>query len=174
MTERDWVYVGKVTRPHGVRGELRVFEGLGSSGAWRRVEEVRIGAAPDSARPYRVVSVRGGGKFAILKLAGIADFEAAEALRDQNLYAPRDLLPATRDGEYYAVDLLGAQVYDEQDRLLGTLLEIFDNGAHEVYVIAGGPREILLPVIDGVIVAVDLPAGRIIVAPPEGLPGCGR
>jgi len=150
---------------------MRVLEGRGGSGAWRRAREVHIGPDGGSASAFRVRGVRGGGKFAILALEDIGDLSAAEGFRGQKVFIMRDLLPPLEEGTYYVADLIGLRVEDRRGRNLGTLHEIFDNGAHEVYAVRHGMREILLPVIDSVVISVDIEAGRMVVVPPAGLPG---
>lgn len=171
MTERDLIFVGKVTRPHGVRGELRVLEGRGSSGAWRAARQVLLGRSARGATVWRVLRVRGAGRFALLALEGVADRDAAEALREQKVFVDRSALPAPEPDARYAADLVGLRVEMRGGRCLGTLREIFDNGAHEVYVVADGWREVLLPAIAEVVLEVDPAGGRIVVDPPPGLPG---
>ena len=168
------IQVGKITRTHGMRGELKVLPGEGSSGAWRDAEVVFLGEERQQASRFRVKGIRGGGKFAILALEGVDDLESAEAFKGQNVFVPRDQLPEMEPGSFYASDLEGLTVVTAQGQELGVLEEIFDNGAHEIYVVRDKTREILLPVVDGVVVEVDLDAGRLVVEPPEGLPGLPR
>jgi 16S rRNA processing protein RimM len=165
------VFIGKVTRPHGVRGEVKVQVGEGSGEAWFEARVVWLGRAPESARPFPVRRSRPGGRQAILALEGVDSVEAAEGLRDQKLFVAREDLSALEDGEFYVEDLLGLRVEDASGRLLGRLTAVFDNGAHEVYAVGSGQAEILLPVVDGVVLRVEPEAGRIVVAPPAGLPG---
>jgi 16S rRNA processing protein RimM len=120
---------------------------------------------------FRVRGVRGSGRFAILALEGIDTMESAEALKGKNVFVPRDQLPEMEPGSFYASDLEGLTVVTARGQVLGVLEEIFDNGAHDIYVVRDETREILLPVVDGVVVEVDMDAGRMVVEPPEGLPG---
>jgi len=127
------------------------------------------GAAEDAIR--EVKRVRGGSKYVILELDGVEDRDTAESLRGSDVLVEREVLEPLGEGLYYATDLIGLEVVDTAGRSLGRLREVFDNGAHEVYVVGEGDDEILLPVIDGVVIEVDPEAGRVVVAPPEGLPG---
>jgi len=169
LTESDWVLVGKITRPHGIRGEMRVLEGSGSSGAWRQVKSVHIGKTASDAKVFTVRDIRGNGKFVILSIKGVDDRNDAETFRGLGVFVARNVLPKD-DDSYYAVDLIGLDVKDTSGRLLGKLVEIFENGAHEVYVVKGVGGEFLLPVIPGVVLDVDLD-DSVVVDLPEGLPG---
>ncbi len=171
MTEFDPVLVGKITRPHGVRGEMRVMEGSGSSGAWRQLDVVYIGRDVSCARTYNVRGVRGAGKFAILAIEGVEDRNRAENFRGLKIFVDRIELPSDDDGSYYAADLIGLDVVDTNGRALGKLIEIFENGAHEVYVVRGSVAEVLLPVVPGVVVEINLDDAVLVVDPPDGLPG---
>jgi 16S rRNA processing protein RimM len=171
LTEDGLVFIGRITRTHGVRGELKILEGEGTSGAWQEVEELFVGKTPGDATRFRVLRIRGGGRFVIVALEGIADRTAAEKLKDLEVFVSREQLPDLEEDTFYASDLLGLKVRDEQGRLLGVLQEIFDNGAHEVYVVRNDSTQILIPVVEGVVVSVDRGSGQIVVNPPEGLPG---
>lgn len=163
------VYIGVLSKPHGLRGELKLVEGLGSSGSWKNIKEVFIGPSSDDSTCFQVRAVRDGGRYAIVDLEGVDEREKAEQLQGQLVYVDRKHLPDLEDGVFYTDDLLGLDIFDKQGRFLGTLDDIFDNGAHEVYVIGGRTKEILVPVIDGVVVNVNTQAGRVVVDLPEGL-----
>lgn len=170
-TEDGLVFIGRIARTHGVRGELKIREGEGTSGAWQEAEELFIGRTPGDATRFRVLRNRSGGRFVIVALEGIKDRNEAEKLKGLEVFVSREQLPELEEDTYYASDLLGMEVRDEKGRLLGKLQEIFDNGAHEVYVVRSESTQILIPVVDGVVVSVDRDSGRIVVSPPEGLPG---
>ncbi len=165
------VVVGRLGRPHATRGQLRLWPGAGSSLAWLDAERLFVGKDRDSARPFRLLRASRTEKFIIVKLQGIDSIEQAAALVNLECYVEREQLPECEEGCYYVADLLGLRVEDRQGRVLGRLKEIFDGGAHEVYVVDDGRRSVLLPVVDGVVVEVDCRAGRMVVDPPPGLPG---
>ncbi len=167
----EYVFIGKITRTHGVRGELKVLEGEGCSGAWRQLAEVFIGDDPSKCRPYQVTRVAGGGKFAILGLREITSMDEANCLRGKEVFVARDQLPEPEEDAFYADDLLGLAVENVAGVRLGKLVEIFDNGAHEVYVVRQGARELLLPAVEDVVQGIYPDEGRIVVNPPPGLPG---
>jgi 16S rRNA processing protein RimM len=141
--------VGRITRPHGVRGEVKVFEDPGSTGA----------------------GVRGSGHNALLSLVGIGSREDAQRLANLELFVQADQLPPLPEGGHYTGELLGLRVEDVNGRMLGRLVQIFDNGAHDIYVVQQGLREILIPVHGKVLREVDVPGGRLVLDPPPGLPG---
>jgi 16S rRNA processing protein RimM len=170
-TPGGFVWIGTVTRPHGVRGELNILEGEDSSGAWLQCPEVYIGETETQATCYQVRRARKGRRMVVLGLVDVASCEEAEKLRDRQVYVRRSELPETAEGTYYIHDLIGLQIVNRSGRLLGVLKDVFDNGAHELYLIRSGRQEWILPVIAGAVEAVLPDSGRIVVHPPEGLPG---
>jgi 16S rRNA processing protein RimM len=166
LTEPKPVWVGRLLRPHGVKGEIKLVPGEGCSGAWRRARRASI----DGGKSWLAVEkVRPAGRFFLVKFRGVDTPEGARKLCGRDFFVPRDQLAPAGEGEYYLADLIGLKVVDGQGKLLGRLQDAFDNGAHEIYVILRGRREWLLPVYAGVVREVDLQRGEMVVEPPEGL-----
>jgi len=158
--------VGRLLRPHGVKGEIKLVPGEGCSGAWRSVRQASI----DGGKSWLYVEkVRSAGRFFLVKLQGIDTPERARELCGRDFFVPRDELDPAGEGEYYLADLIGIKVVDGRGEFLGRLQDAFDNGAHEIYVILRGRREWLLPVYPGVVREVNLQRGELVVEPPEGL-----
>ncbi|MDD2338435.1 MAG: ribosome maturation factor RimM, partial [Geobacteraceae bacterium] len=77
--------------------------------------------------------------------------------------------PPLPEGEYSWCDLIGLVLQKEGGETLGELVDIFETGSNDVYVVTAGTREILIPATEEVVLNVDLDAGRMIVRPPDGL-----
>lgn len=164
-----YVSVGAIVAPHGIRGEVRLLaetdfperlEGrrvrLGADGPWRRIL---------AARPHR------GGLW-ILRLEGVSDRDAAEALRGTELLVATDDLPPLPEGEWYHHELVGLAVRTVDGRDLGRVAEILRTGANDVFVVRGALGEVLLPALRSVVKSVDLDLGVMTVDPlPGSLPG---
>jgi 16S rRNA processing protein RimM len=159
----DPVTVGRILAAHGIRGELKVqpltdfperFEA--GSRLWLNGEE-RI-----------VERGRWAGRSVILKLRGLETRNEAEALRGAHLTVPQ---PAelVEEGVYYLHDIIGLPVVDGEGEVLGTLAEVLHTGSTDVYVVRGDRGELLLPALDDIVTNVDVTAGRIVVAVPEGI-----
>jgi 16S rRNA processing protein RimM len=109
----------------------------------------------------------------IVRLRGIDDRNAAEALRNLRLYIPRARLPETEDDEtFYHADLIGLAVVDTQGVPIGKVTGVHNFGAGDLIEVAplGGGPTTLLPFTETVIPRVDIAAGRVVVAPPEDAP----
>jgi 16S rRNA processing protein RimM len=116
-----------------------------------------------------VLEARPQGRAAVLFVQGVADRGRAEALVGYDLFIERRELPALPDGTYYWADLTGLEVYGADGEHLGAIRSIFATGSNDVYVVALGDREILLPATRAVVRKVDLGARRMDVTVPEGL-----
>ena len=148
------VVIGRIARPHGIRGALRVeLYNIQSHILADRPGLFIAGAeyALSSARPA------GGGAW-LVTLVGISTPESAEALRGQALSVERsavDLAP----GEYLVSDFVGYRVFDDAKRELGVVEKTFHQGAHEVLVLSTGE---MIPLVPAWLAAID-EAGRVLV-----------
>jgi 16S rRNA processing protein RimM len=108
--------IGRIGAPHGLTGEVRVALHFSGSDALFQAERVWL-VSETGAREYAVVSVRPHTRAVLLLLEGIADRNAAETLRGARVEVERSLLPPLDAGEYYLVDLVGAEVFAPEGRI---------------------------------------------------------
>jgi 16S rRNA processing protein RimM len=102
--------VGIITRPHGVRGELKVRLHNEDSTSLPQVTHLVVEDTKGVATRYEIESLRGSNKGPILALAGVHGMEAADALRGAKIWIERTAIEALSPGEYYLVDLIGCTV----------------------------------------------------------------
>ena len=167
-TER-LVELGVVGRPHGVRGEVRVFLHNSGSDILQTVEQVLIESEEGSPRSFGIASVRDAGKHQLVGLVGVTSRDAAEQLKGARLLLPRDQLPRLEEGELYVDDLIGLEVMCE-NRVLGTVRESREQGGIEVLTVAAEGEEIEIPLVERYVVTVAVDRGRIEVRDVEELP----
>ena len=153
----DKLNVGEVLKPQGIRGELRVKPFTDDAEAFHAFSRVFLGDTP-----YKVLSVRTGGGMVFLGLKGVADRNAAELLRGQQIYVPREDAPEPAEGRYYIADLLGCTLVAQDGEELGTLTDV-RQAATDIYTVRMGEREVMFPAAEGVITAVDVAGGRLTV-----------
>lgn len=162
------VLVGIAGAPHGVKGELRVksfTEDPLDLGAYGPLE------TEDGAR-LEVESVRSAKEVVVVRLKGVRDRDAAEALKGKRLYVAREKLPAPDDAdEFYHADLIGLAVVTGDGRPLGRIVALPDFGAGPLLEIKpeGGGASVLLPFVKAHVPEIDLAGGKVIADPPEGL-----
>lgn len=166
----DMVEIGFVARPHGVRGELRVATHDPDSTILLEVDALQLGDA--TYELARAKAIGGARAYFLIKLRGVDDREAADALRGCAICVTRDALPLL-EGEFLLADLVGCLVFREDGAPYGSVAAV-DAGPQDRLVIHDGAVERLLPLVPELVLEVDLEARRIVVAPPEGLPESPR
>jgi len=157
--EPVFLVVGKLHRPHGVHGEIIMEVITDYPERLRRDLLVYIG--PDFS-PYTLRSVRQHAGGILVAFKGQMDRDAVAGLRNKNVYVRADELPSLPEGEYYHHQVIGLRVFNETGEALGTLTEILETGAHDVYLIRPeSGQDILLPVLESTILDVDLERGEM-------------
>ena len=165
--EPAFLAVGLLRRPHGLRGEavVEIYTDFPD-----RIQPGCQLYAGDEHIPLYVHSRRNHKNGLLLTFDGIETPEQIGRLRNRVLYVSARDRPALPVGEYYHHQLLGLDVIDETGQTLGALVEIITTGANDVYVVRSpGGKEILIPVIPGVVQKVDLTGRKLHVHLPRGL-----
>lgn len=161
------IIVGEIARPHGVGGAVRVVPVTDFPDhllALKRVVVVQGGAA----RPARVERAEAAGRFVLMKLAGIETPEAADALRGATLRIPPNEVHPLPPGQFYIFQIVGLRVRTPEGSVVGQVTDVLRTGSNDVYVVRSGDgREILLPAVGGVVLAIDVEAGEMVARPPE-------
>ena len=170
MTDRHaWIEAGAVTRPHGVRGEVVADVKGDLLDFVVQGTEIRT-TAPRGGESLRVVERarrhKGG---LVLKLAEVDTREGAEELRGHAIWLTREQVGALPEGRYFVEDILGIDVFTEDGEHLGTVEDVLNMPASDVYVVRGRGDEILLPVVDNVVRDVDVDGRRMVVHLMKGL-----
>lgn len=163
-SQDSYVAIAKIARPHGVRGELRVtlFNPESTMLGRGRKVFVRREAPKATLEPFTIGAVRSTNDALLLYLEGVADRNAADALRGAEILVPREALPELDADEFYAVDLEGARAELENGELVGTVKTVVEYPTCQVLVVvtpSGETKE--FPLVDDVVTAVD-PANKLV------------
>lgn len=158
--------IGRILGPYGLSGEVRVAIVTDFPERFTSLKRVRVG---ERLRPYEVESARLLRGEAILKLRGVEDAAAAEALRGEVLRVPIAEAVTPPAEHYYWHQIIGLEVVTTEGESLGRIAEILRTGANDVYVVQGPRGEVLIPAIEGVVKEIDLEAGRVVVQPLPGM-----
>jgi len=146
----DLVAVGRVGRPHGLDGSFFVEQASDDPARFTVGAVVYVGGE----RAEVVASKRGSGGRPVIRLD-------RQAPRGAELAVPREALPPTAEGEYYAFQLVGLEVEEEGGRTLGRVAQVAPGVAHDVLELDSG---LALPLVEACVRKVDLDTGRIVVA----------
>ena len=149
--------MGRVAGSYGVRGWIKVVPGGGVAETLAGGREWWI-----AERPYQVSEARAHGATVVGKLAGIETREQALQLKGARVAMERAALGEPGEGHYILADLVGLEVRNEQDELLGTVKRWFSNGGQDVMEVAG-ERSRLIPWVSAIVKAVDVAGRRIVV-----------
>lgn len=160
------VVVGVVTSAHGLRGEVAVQNRSDNPDRWRPGGTVLL----EDGRSLTVEASRRHGRRLLVKFAEIGDRDGAESVRGATLVVHESSLPALPAGEWWSFQLEGCAVETESGRALGTLTEVIANPANDIWVaVDPDGAETLVPVLDEVLVNVDVEKKRIVVRDVPGL-----
>jgi len=152
--EPVFLAVGRLQRPHGLRGELLMTVLTDFPERLTPEQQLYLG---EEHQPILIRSVRGHTKGLLIAFEGYAARQDVENLRNQMVYVRADDRPMLPEGEYYHHQLLGLRVVTDDQRELGVLAQILETGANDVYLVrAEDGGEVLLPATDEVILAIDL------------------
>ncbi len=162
MEKQSFVDAGKIVNTHGVRGEVRIEVWLDSPALLKRCGRVFLGG-----EEKKLLSAREHKGFLIAQLEGVADVNAAQALKNRVVQIARADARLPR-GAFFLQDIIGASVVDESGAELGTLAEVLELPTQRVYVVRG-ETEHLIPAVPAFILNTDAEAGVITVRLIEGM-----
>lgn len=157
----DRFQVGVITSTHGVRGEVKVFPTTDDSKRFKRLKEVIL----DTGKEEKVLEIEGVKFFknmVILKFKGYDNINDIEKYRQCSLYVTRANAVRLRRNEYFVADLIGMDVFLEDGSHFGTLKDVMETGANDVYVMETlTGKEVLVPAIKDCILKVEPEEGRM-------------
>ena len=155
--------IGQIVNTFGIKGIVKVKPFTDDI---RRFDELKtVYVEKNSTKTeYEVEEVKYHKDMVLIKFKGIDKVEQAEMLRNSYLTVSRNSVEKLEEGRYYIVDLLGLEVYTDEQILLGTLEDIFNTGSNDICVVKDKQgKQILLPAIQDVIKQIDIENKKIIV-----------
>ncbi len=171
MSKGGTVAVGKVVGVHGVKGEIKVFPYIPREEIADYIETFSSACKIlyIDGTSYTLKGIKRHKGTVLMKLQGLTRREDAEGLIGKEVFVDRHSLPELPEGEYYEFELVGMDVFTEDGKLLGELVNVFRTGSNDVYEVRGPLGEVLLPAIDDVVLDVDVEHKRLRVRLLEGL-----
>ncbi len=165
----DLLQVGIITSTHGVRGEVKVYPTTDDPRRFRRLKEVVLDTGREKLN-LEIEGVKFFKQFVILKFKGLDNINDIEKYRQKSLYVTRKNAVRLQRDEYFIADLIGLKVQDEDGTELGTVKDVIETGANDVYEVEmSDGRSLLLPAIKQCILNVDVENGMMQVHVLEGL-----
>ena len=165
----DLLRVGVITQTHGIRGEVKVFPTTDDPMRFKKLKHCVVQLKREDIE-LEVQSVKFFKQYVIVKFKNYDSINDIEQFDKTDLMVTRDNAVKCEPGEYFICDLIGLKVITDDGRELGTLTEVLETGANNVYeVTTPDDKQILIPVIDECILAHDMKAGTVTVHLLDGL-----
>lgn len=157
----DLLQVGIITTTHGVRGEVKVFPTTDDQERFKKLKNVLLDTGKEKLS-LEIAGVKFFKNMVILKFKGIDNINDVEKYRKCALYVTRENAVALEENEYFIADLIDMEVVTDEEERLGTLVDVMQTGANDVYVVkTESGEEILIPAIRDCIRSVDVEKGQM-------------
>ncbi len=166
----DLVSIGKIVKCQGIKGEVRLLPFImdlalkDCKGAIYTIDSTgkALKREPDLIRSYK--------KIWIIRFEGINSINEAQNLIGQTVAVDKSFFPKLSPGNYYWFEIIGLEVYDEENNFYGEIKKVFSTGSNDVYVVKSqNEDEFLLPATKEVVKKIDLKKNRLIFTLVEGL-----
>ena len=167
----QFLQVGVISSTHGIRGEVKVFPTTDDPNRFKKLKKVVLEAKRERI-PLEVQGVRFFKQFVIVKFKGIDNINDIEQYKGCALFVSREDAVALEEDEYFIADLIGMEVYTDEDpeTVFGILKDVIKTGANEVYIVESKTHgEVLIPAIRQCILSVDVQGQKMQVHLLEGL-----
>jgi len=165
---KDYLEIGKIVGTHAVRGEVRVEPWCDSPEFIKKFKHLYF---EEGKEKLTVESVKVHKTTAIVKLKGTDTVEDADLLRGKILYIKRSDAKLPK-GRYFVQDIIGLTAVNDEDEnvVYGEITNVYPTGANDVYEITHlDGKKTLIPVIDDVVIKVDLKNGKMLIHPLGGM-----
>lgn len=161
--------VGVITTTHGIRGEVKVYPTTDDAHRFDYLESVLLDTGKELCE-LEIQRVKYFKQFVILKFRDVDNINDIEPYKGKSLYVTRDFAVPLEENEYYIADLIDMDVFLEDGSLFGTLKDVMETGANDVYVIhTTDKKEVLVPAIKDCVKEVDVEQNKMIIHLLKGL-----
>ena len=167
----DLYQVGAITQTHGIKGEVKVFPMTDDIKRFKNMKNLLLDGGKDGYISLEVENARPQKNLVILKFKGIDNINDIEKYKGKGLYVTKDNRVKLQKDEYFVADLFGLDVFvDTSDEQFGTISDVFQTGANDVYEITlVSGKKILIPAIKDCILSVDVEANKMMIHLLDGL-----
>lgn len=163
------IAIGQITKSVGLKGEVKVHPLTDLMQRFASLRKVWLGLDDKGGKEYAVEAVRLGSDHAVLKLSGISQRTDADALRQYYVLIPDDQAVRESNDSYFIHELIGMQVVTEEGVPVGTISDVLNMPAGDLWVIRSEDREILIPGVKEFIRDVDVEGKKVVIHVIEGL-----
>ncbi|MNS91902.1 Ribosome maturation factor RimM [compost metagenome] len=166
---QEFLEVGQIVNTFGIKGFVKIVPFTNYIERFDELEKVYIKQKSEKVE-YIIEEVKYQKNMVMVKFKGIERIEEAELLKNSIVLIDRENAVELEEGEYFIVDLIGLEVYTDENVLLGNLEDIYNTGSNDIYVVRNElGKQLLLPALKEVIKDIDLDNKKMIVHLIEGL-----
>ncbi len=165
----DKVSIGKITKPKGVKGEIRVIPLTDNLLRFRQLDEIAVIDDSGESLTYEVESLVVTGKTILLKLKGVDSRNQAEEFRGKEIVIDKVQIFPLDKGDYYIFQIIGLEAFDENGEYLGEIVDVLKNPGNDVFILRRQEKEYLIPAVKEIVKNVDLKDRKIVINCIEGL-----
>ncbi|MCP9765019.1 ribosome maturation factor RimM [Lacihabitans soyangensis] len=169
MQKSECFSLGKITKPHGLKGEVTIWLDVDIPENYIDLDGLFL-EIKGQLVPYIIEELQIRGKKSIVKFEDINSIEATEPIIDAEAYLPIKKLPKLKGKQFYYHEVIGYQIFDNNSQKdLGELKAIYESTGQDLFAVDINETEVLIPIIDNFLDAVDHTEKRIHVTLPDGL-----
>lgn len=164
----DYILIGKIVNIHGIKGEVKVYPYTDDIHNLSKIKEFYLDN--NGKEKYIVESARVHKNMLIVKIKDLSDPDEALRLKNKDIFIPKKNLEKLDEGTYYVFELIGLEVLDMDGNKIGTLNDVQNCSANDVYeIVTLDNKKIYLPAIKDVIKKVDIAGRKMYVEIMKGL-----
>jgi 16S rRNA processing protein RimM len=163
------IIVGRIVKPYGVTGETKIEPMTDFPERFKGLRSVYLVSPTGKEIMCEIQEVRYVGGTPYIRFSGFDTPEKAKALNGWFMKVPAEETVALPEGTYYWFELIGMEVVSESGERFGSIVDIFETGSNDVYVVKHGKKEIYVPATREVVRAVDRKAKRMVIHVMDGL-----
>ena len=158
-----YLEIGQIVNTFGIKGMVKVKPFTEDNKRFDRLEKVYI-KNKEKLKEYQIEEVKYHKDMILIKFRGIENPEQADLLRNSYLIVDRETEEPLEAGRYYIVDMIGLDVFTDDNEYLGKLEDIYNTGSNDIYVVKNElGKQVLLPAIEDVIKNIDMDNKKVIV-----------
>ena len=168
MTKNDCFFFGKVTKTHGLKGEITIKLDVANPGDFKDLRYILIEERGDLI-PYFIENQKITGDKMFVRLQDVNKMEQAVVFLGKAVFLPNELLPQLEDNEYYYKEIIGFKLIDAEKGEIGAISDVLEYPTQAVIQVMKEGKEILIPIHDDIIKKVDKKSKTLNINAPEGL-----
>ena len=168
MTKNDCFFFGKVTKTHGLKGEITIILDVVNPSDFKDLRYLLI-EDKGNLIPYFIENQKINGDKMFVQLQDVTKMEQAVVFLGKGVFLPNEMLPELDDNDFYFKEIIGFKLIDEEKGEVGTISDVLEYPTQAVIQVMRDGKEILIPIHDDIIQKVNKKAKTLNIKAPEGL-----